>query len=131
MMDGEHGFLNSGDDTVDDSQGKELAGALGDDEWGVVDTGGKQPGGHIGCTVTGPIDGIMAQGHGLVLGEVGGDPNDNQVRALDKAPQVPIDALRPAVGHGAEPQLLEPLLQIEAVGDHPEVPGAMGEPHKG
>jgi len=55
MMDGEHGFLDSRDDTVNDRQGKELAGALGDDEWGVVDTGGKQPGGHIGCTVTGPI----------------------------------------------------------------------------
>jgi hypothetical protein len=130
MVDAKHGFLYSGDHTVHDREREDLVLALVNDAGGGVDLVGEQPGRDVNSAVAGPVGGVMASLDSLINGEVGGDPVHNEVGALDKAPQVPIDPFLPVGRHGAVAQLLKPQLQVEAVSNDPEVPCAVSEPNE-
>jgi len=112
MVDSQHGFLDGGDDTMDDGQRKELARPLGHNVWGVVQGASELASRRISRAIPGPVALDVAQRHGVLLREVGRDPSNNQVNPLDELPQVPVDALGPVVGHRAMTQLLKPELQI-------------------
>jgi len=130
VVDAKHRFLDGRDDAMNDRKGQDLVLPLADDTGCEVDLGGELPGHVIDGAVTSPIGGIMAAPDRLLNREVGGDPVDDEVSALDEPPEVPIDTFRPVGRHRAVAQLLEPALEVEAIGNHPEVAGALAEPNK-
>jgi len=129
VVDAEDRFLNSGDHSMHNCQGLDLAVTLSHDVGVHINERGELPGSNVDRAVASPVGGIMAEGHGLIQRQVGGNPLDHQVGTLDESPKVSIDAFSPVGRHGAVPQLFKPELQVQAVGDHPEVAGAMGEPN--
>ncbi len=131
MVAGKDGLLAGRDDEVHDAKRSKLAGASSKDGARGNECGGASAGGNVGCTVALPVGQQVAAGHDAVLVHMGRNPSDHDVRALDEAPQVAVDAFRPVVGHGPAAKELKPLLEVEALSDDIKITLAMREPHQG
>jgi hypothetical protein len=124
-------LLNGGNDRVHDSQSGELARAAGHHVGRSNERSRTGTGGDVGSAVALPVREEVTGGLDVSLLHVGGNPGDNDVGALDKTPEIAVDTFTPVVGHGLAAQELEPLLQVETIRDHVEVPVAVREPDQG